>query len=188
MLVGLVAAVLTAVAGTRDWATSSGDPAAIEVAAAASGSDTAPLASALALLALASWGVVLVTRRHLRQVVALVGCAASIGVLVAVVDAFDTAQDDALEALMGQPGVGDTFATSLTAWYYLTGASAAVGAAAFAVAVWRCAGWPAMGSRYDAPSARAGSTASARDGDAGQDVQDGEDMWRALDRGQDPTS
>ena len=41
-------------------------------------------------------------------------------------------------------------------------------------------GWPAMGSRYDAPGARADAE------DAAPDTE--QDMWRALDDGRDPTA
>lgn len=175
VLLGLAGAALTAVAGAREWATSRGDAAGIRVDAGVSGAESAPLVSALALVALAAWGVVLVVRGRLRRVVAAVGLVSALGSLAAVLLAFDRVQDDAVAATVARGATGDTFTTGLSAWYFLAGAGAVLAVAGLAVAVVRAPGWPAMGSRYDAPSVPAR---------ADQD----EDLWRALDEGRDPTS
>jgi len=176
VLLGLSGATLAAVAGTRDWATASGDAAGINVDATVKGSESAPLVAALALVALAAWGVVLVLRGRVRRIVSVVGVLASVGALAAVIGANAGVQNDATDAVMGKGATGDVFVTSLTAWYYLAGFGALVAAFAFVVAVRRAPAWPAMGSRYDAPGAREDSPAAD------------EDMWRALDEGRDPTS
>ena len=124
VLLGLAGAGLAAVAGSRDWATSRGDAAGIRVEASVSGSESQPLVAALALVALASWGVLLVARGWVRRVLAVVGLLASAGALVAVVLGFSAAQDDAVAAAMAQGATGDTFVTSLSAWYYLAGVGA----------------------------------------------------------------
>ena len=175
VLVGLAATVLTAVGATRDWATATGDASGITVDAVATGAESSPLTAALALVALAAWGAVLVLRGRVRRLVAVVGLLAVLGAVVGLVDAFDGAQNDALDALAGQ-GTGDVAAASLTGWYWATGVGGVLAAVAFGVAVARSPGWPAMGSRYDAPSARAEAPTSD------------EDMWRAIDDGRDPTS
>lgn len=176
VLLGVAAGVLAAVAATREWASASGDAAGIKVEAAVTGSETAPLASALALVALAAWGVLLVLRGRMRRAVAVVGALAAAGVVAVVVERFDGAQDDALTAVQDKGATGDAFSSSLTSWYYTAGIAAALVVLAFVVAVLRSPRWPAMGSRYDAPSAR-DRTPAAED-----------DMWRALDEGRDPTS
>lgn len=175
VLAGLAGAGLAAVAGARDWATGTADAAGVPVEATVTGAQAEPLVSALALVALASWGVVLVMRGRLRRLVAAVGLLASAGSLAAVVAGFSAAQQAAEEAATARGATGDVFATSLTAWYYLAGVGAVLTAGAFVVAVIRAPGWPAMGARYDAPAARAEQPAE-------------EDMWRALDEGRDPTS
>lgn len=175
VLGGLAAAGLTAVSATRTWATSRGDAAGLRVDASVTGAESQPLAAALALVALAAWGVVLVLRGSVRRAVAVVGLVASAAALGSVVLAFSTVQDDAVAAAVAQGASGDAFATGLTAWYWLTGVGAPGSAVAFAVAVARAPGWPAMGSRYDAPAARREAPAE-------------EDMWRAMDEGRDPTS
>lgn len=175
VLVGLSGAALAAVAGSREWATSVGDAAGLRVEASVSGADSQPLVASLALVALASWGVLLVVRGRLRRVVAAVGLAAAVGSLVSVAAGFDGVQRDALDAAVARGATGDTFATTLTGWYYAAGVGALLAAGGLAVAVLRAPGWPAMGSRYDAPAARASAPTD-------------EDMWRALDEGHDPTS
>jgi len=147
------------------------------VEASVTGADAQPLVGALALVALAAWGVVLVLRGRARRLVALVGLLASVGALVAVVAGLGTAEEAAIEAAVARGATGDAFRTSLSAWYYLSGVGAVLTAGGLAVAVVRAPGWPAMGSRYDAPSAPAAAAPTTE-----------EDMWRALDEGRDPTS
>jgi len=176
VLAGLGGAALASVAAARDWAESSGANAGVKVHASVTGSDAAPLVLALALVTLAAWGVVLVLRGRARQVVAAVGLVAAVGALVALVDAFDGAQDAAVAAVTARGGTGDTFAASLTGWYWATGIGLAVTALALAVAVRRARTWPALGSRYDAPATRAAAPRTDQD------------LWRALDEGHDPTA
>jgi uncharacterized membrane protein (TIGR02234 family) len=78
--------------------------------------------------------------------------------------------------LGGQP---DTTTTS--AWPALTVAACLVSVAAFVVARRRATGWPEMSSRYDA----AQGPAPGPEGRRG--AQTGADLWKALDRGDDPT-
>lgn len=176
VLLGLASAGLAAVGAGRDWARSEGDAAGVKVTAAASGSDAAPLVLALALVALAAWGVVLVLRGRARQAAALAGAVASAGALVALVVAFGDAQDAALEAVTAQGATGDAFVTSLTAWYWVTGVALTLCLGTLVVAVRKARSWPAMGSRYDAPATRAAAPATDQD------------LWRALDEGHDPTA
>jgi uncharacterized membrane protein (TIGR02234 family) len=179
VVAGLGGATLAAVASGRDWASARGDAAGVEVAAAVAGSDTAPLALALSLVALAAWGAVLVLRGRVRRAVAAVGALAAAGVLATVVGRFDGAQDDALEAVRAAGATGDVTAASLTGWYWTTAVGALLTLVALLVAVVRSPGWPAMGSRYDAPAARREQQQAERSE---------QDLWRALDEGHDPTT
>ncbi len=175
VLVGLAGSALTAVAGAREWATTRASAAGIRVDASVTGAESQPLVSALGLVALASWGVILVSRGRSRRLVAVVGLVASLGALLSVVLGFSAAKDDSVAAAVARGATGESFATSLSVWYYLAGVGALVAIAAFVVAVRRAPRWPAMGSRYDAPAAR-------------PEPATDEDMWRALDEGRDPTS
>ena len=176
VLAGLGAAALTAVAAAQPWARATGDSAGVAVDASADGTDVAPLALALALVALASWGVLLVLRGRARRAVAVVGSLAAAGVLVAVVASFTSAQDTAVTAVQGAGATGDTFTASLTAWYWTAAVAATLSLAALVVAVVRAPAWPAMGSRYDAPTARRPASSAP------------EDLWKAIDEGHDPTA
>lgn len=176
VLAGLAGSALLAVAGGRDWATATGDAAGVKIEAAAKGADSAPLVVALGLVALATWGVLLVVRGRLRRLVAVAGAAAALGALVATALAFDATQTDAVDALRGRGLTGDTATASLTGWYFASLVAAALAATTFLVAVVRAPRWPAMGTRYDAPGARAGQPRTEQD------------LWHALDEGHDPTA
>lgn len=173
---GLAGAGLAAVAASREWASTSADSAGIQVEAAVTGADSQPLVPALALVALAAWGAVLVMRGRARRVVAGIGLLAAAGAALSAVLALSVVQDDAVEAAISRGATGDTFDTALSAWYFLTVLGAVLAAAAFVVAVLRSPRWPEMGAKYDAPTGRPAAPASE------------EDMWRALDEGRDPTS
>ena len=173
VLAGLGATALLTLACGQDWAGAS-DPAHRAVTATVTGSQSAPLAIALALVALASWGVVLVLRRRLRRVVCVVGGSAAAGSLVSVVAAYPHVRSDAAAQLLG--GVRGDSQGSLTVWYAVAVVAAVVTVVSF-VAAWRgCSRWPEMGTRYDAPAARAEAPTNEQD------------LWRALDAGVDPTS
>ncbi len=195
--VGLLGGALAAVGASREWASSAGDAAGVAVSGSVTGSDAAPLVLALSLVALAAWGVVLVLRGRSRQVGALVGALAAAGALVALVAARATTQDAAVEAAQAAGATGDTFTSSLSAWYYATAVGAALTLAALVVAVAKARTWPAMGSRYDAPGASAGTaaprrtaaggTAASADGAGATAQPDDRELWKALDEGHDPT-
>lgn len=175
VLAGLAAAALAAVASGKDWARASGDAAGVHVAAAAKGSQSAPLAVALSLVALAAWGVVLVVRGRVRRAVAAVGVLATAGVLGAAATSLSRARHDAVLAVQGKGATGAVTDVHLTGWYVAALVAAVLALATFVVAFRRAPGWPAMGSRYDAPGTR-----------QQQPVTD-QDLWRALDEGHDPT-
>ena len=180
VLAGLAGATLASVAAARDWAHASGRASGVAVTAAAKGSESAPLALALGLVALAAWGVVLVVRTRTRRVVSALGALASAGLLAATVVAFARAQDDAVRALSERGVTGDVLKASLTGWYWATLVGGVLALVAFAAALWLAPGWPAMGTRYDAPATRAAQEEAAPASE--------QDMWRALDDGRDPTA
>jgi uncharacterized membrane protein (TIGR02234 family) len=181
-IVGIAASAMTAVAAARDWATASGSAAGVHVTASVKGSATAPLAISLALVALAAWGVVLVLRGRVRRAVAVVGVLAAAGVAVTTLMSLGRIRDDAAAAVAAKGGTGHQVATSLTGWYGVCLVAAVVSLVAFVVAVVTAPGWPAMGSRYDAP------TAGATDPHQRAEPATEQEMWRALDEGHDPTT
>lgn len=178
VLGGLAAATLTAVAAAQDWGRATGDNAGVTATGRADGAETAPLALALALVALASWGVLLVLRGRVRRLAAVVGLLAAAGVVAAVVAAYGDVPDAAREAARAAGATSEEFTTSLTGWYWVALVAAVLSLAALVVAVLRAPGWPAMGSRYDSPAAREAAATPRTD----------EDLWKAMDEGRDPTA
>jgi uncharacterized membrane protein (TIGR02234 family) len=150
------------------------------------GSDAAPLALALALVVLAGWGVILVSRTAARRIAAVIGLVATAGVLVVVVTQFSDTHGPAARALAAL-GATDVAAVSHQPWYWITGVAALAQMVVLAVAFRVAATWPTMSSRYDAPAERrddAISDATLPDDDELADLQ----LWKALDEGRDPTT
>jgi len=172
VLLGLASAGLTALAANRAWARAE-----VSASLPVPPDDTSasmPLVGALALVVLAGWGVVLVTRGRLRRIVALLGAAAALGALVVTLIGLSTTADAVRDDLV-LVGVQDAV-VARTAWAWLAVAAALASVATTAAAVRLVPRWPEMGSRYDAP----GATAEPADPTS-------LDLWKALDAGRDPT-
>lgn len=118
------------------------------------------LALTLGLVLLACWGVLLVTRRVVRRLVAGLALLTSLGLCGVVVSAW-----------LRTPPV--------TGWFWAGAAASAVAVATTALAVAWCPQWPEMGARYDAP----GSEPAPPSED-----QSSLDLWKSLDEGRDPTA
>jgi uncharacterized membrane protein (TIGR02234 family) len=136
-----------------------------------------PLAGAFGLVMLACWGVVLVTRRVTRRILAALAAVASAGVLVTVVVEGFAKRDD-VEIELHAP-------IEYTGWFWLA-LVASVPALLAAVAAFRLAPeWPEMGSRYDAPTGR--DAATTHDTDTPVEERTSLDLWKSMDEGEDPT-
>jgi uncharacterized membrane protein (TIGR02234 family) len=187
-VLGLAGAGLAAVSSAQGWARAEATVPAVRVVEAR-GSDVAPVALPLALVALAAWGAVLVLRRRGRRVVSAVGLLAALGVAAAVVVRLDDAAGTARQLVTGGAGRADVTA-DVTTWPYLAVTGAALAALAFVVALRAAPGWPEMSSRYDAPAgdpaADPGAGPAARSG-SGSGVTPSE-LWKAMDEGRDPTA
>ena len=116
VLAGLGGAALAAVAASRTWAEVSGTAAGVRVTAEVTGSEAAPLALALSLVALAAWGVVLVLRGAVRRVLAVVAAAAAAGVVWTVVSSGQPLRSAAGDAVLAAGGTGGGVTTDHTAW------------------------------------------------------------------------
>ncbi len=198
LLVGAGGAALAAVAAVRDWARASGDAAGAPVAGLAPGGNVAPLALALSLVALAAWGAVLVLHGRVRRAVSALGLLASAGALSAALVGVGSATGTAAQAARDAGASAGSVSASLTAWSWMCALGAVLTTLAFALAVVWVGHWPQMSSRYDAPQAAprpraladAGESAASRDASGGPGAAGDEDreLWRALDRGHDPTA
>lgn len=149
-----------------------------------------PLAGALALVVLAAWGVLLVTRGVVRRVVAVLAALASAGI-VAVVGIGGFAQDDqAARDLAVRLGLNaEVVQVERSPWLWITLVAGVIAFAAAVVAVRDVRSWPEMGTRYDAPTGRS-TTASAAQGSRSEDLEEQQniDLWKSLDEGTDPTA
>lgn len=191
VLLGLGAAGLAAVAGTKPWVTGrSGSVDAEADTGSAMGSALSlesaresPLAAALALVVLACWGVLLVTRGRVRRAVAGLAVVAAAGLLVVTVEGFWSLPAKLADALVAVSGV-DTVSTGFTAWYAaaITATLASVAVTVAAVVLVRH--WPEMGTRYDAPIGAKGAGASVSESAPTENI----DIWKAMDEGRDPTA
>ena len=187
VLVGLAASGATALAGSRDAVRpvldDGGAGGSITLTGLQLGEGLSlPVVGALGLVALAAWGVVLVTRGGVRRLVAAVAALAAAGALVAGLTGLVGLRERTAEALAagGESGTGQP-----TAWFVLGVLAALLATAAGVAAVRLAPRWPEMGSRYDAPtSEQASGPASGGAGGAERP----EDLWRAIGEGHDPTA
>lgn len=146
------------------------------------------MALALTLVALAGWGVILVSRTRSRRIAAAIGVAAMLGVLIVVVTAWPEA-DEVAKRVVGERSGDSVLGVSHRPWYWITGL-AGVAQVVLLLAAFRDApSWPTMSSRYDAPTSnRDASEASTAPGAAPEAEQLPDlELWKALDEGRDPT-
>ena len=119
VLLGLVGAALAAVAGGKPWVsgrsgafdTSAEDNQATVSTLSANGAGESPLALALALVVLACWGVVLVTRGRFRRAVTVLALVASLGLVAATVEGYWSLPSKLADALQELSGA-DTASTA----------------------------------------------------------------------------
>ena len=177
VLVGLAAAALTAVAAAKPWAQLTGTTI---VPHSVAESGRSPLAGALALVLLATWGVVLVTRGRVRRAVATLGLLAALGVLVCVIAGTLHMTGDLQDAVKQSPHTGAAVDAARTGWLWVAGVGALLSTVATAAAVLWSPAWPAMSQKYDAPG-------GAPDTPVAPESADSLDLWKSMDEGHDPT-
>lgn len=149
-----------------------------------------PLAGALALVVLAAWGVLLVTRGVVRRVVAVLAALASAGIAAVVGIGGFVQHDQAARDLAVRLGLNaEVVQVERTPWLWITLVAGVVAFAAAVVAVRDVRSWPEMGTRYDAPTRRS-STATPAAGTAPEHLEEQQniDLWKSLDEGTDPTA
>lgn len=189
VLLGLGSAALAAVAGNKPWTeayNAGGDcgsyPADLSMLDLAK---DAPLAGALALAMLSTWGVILVTRGLVRRLMAVLAVAGSIGFLAATWDARTSLKAAALDDVVERfgPPVGGCQAASIhmNDWWPAALLAGLLALMAALLAALLAPYWPEMGSKYDAPSAGTPVTAVPLE------QQSSADLWKSLDAGHDPT-
>ncbi|MQS11794.1 TIGR02234 family membrane protein [Streptomyces kaniharaensis] len=174
LLLTVLSAVLVLTAAGRDWA--SGRAGTLEVSV--TGGRISELPGGLALVGLAAAVAVFAVRGAGRVAVGVLTLLAGLGAAAAAVaGASDTTALDA-EAARKLALAGST-ATEVghSGWPWVAVAGGALLALAGLLTLRFGRRWPAMGSRYEAPT----RTAPAKTDTAA-------DLWKALDRGEDPTA
>ncbi|MBZ5733376.1 Trp biosynthesis-associated membrane protein [Nocardioides sp. TRM66260-LWL] len=187
VLLGLASGTLVAVAGSKPWVTPVGGDGETRALASflATGADRGelPVATSLALVVLACWGVVLVTRGRVRRAVTVLGAVAAAGTVVAVVDAWLRLADRVREDVGA--AMGEAVSTQHTAWSYAGSVGVVVMLLTTLVAVRSVGSWPEMGTRYDTPT---GAPAGEQTAAAPPEERSNLELWRSIDAGDDPTA
>lgn len=185
LLLGAAGAALTLLTAGKTWAHGTARYAEGSVPLAVSGSDVTGVPGALALVGLAALVAVFAVRGVTRSVVSglLVLCGAGI-VTAALTEGPGPALSAAARAattLTSTTVVGE----SSTTWPWAAAAGGALLLAAGVLALLRGRHWPGMSNRYD----RDGATGlpSRKPRAAASDPDRPEELWKALDRGEDPT-
>lgn len=182
VLLGLASAGLAAVAAGKPWIhAKAGSVDTSDASTVALGSirgAESPLTAALALVVLACWGVVLVTRGGVRRAIAWLGALAAIATFVVAVLGPRTLTDPLVEKVRDLSGQSDV-AHQTTAWFVVAVLSAAVSVVMTCLGARFVGSWPAMGSKYDRPGSGSAATGEPRTN---------LELWKALDEGEDPTA
>lgn len=159
------------------------------------GAQADPLVGAMALVVMAAAVAVLAAARWLRLVVGVVVVVAAVTGAVAGATAGSALDAALLAAVRQSPSMtGDTAAQQQlaqgadpTAWRWITLALLVLSVAVGVAIVLYGRRWPVMGRRYEAPALdEPGPRASSPAAETPTDSET--DLWRALDRGEDPTA
>ncbi|WP_371496408.1 TIGR02234 family membrane protein [Kitasatospora sp. NBC_00374] len=181
LLLTALGAVLVLTAVGRTWARGAVtglDGGRLEISA--TGSTLTGLPGGLALVALAAAVAVFAVRGRARAAVGVLTVLAGLGAAAgAVLGATDTAGLHAEAARKLALADAQAQQISHSGWPWVALAGGVLLALAGALTVRSGRHWPAMGARYDAPTRKASAVPRAADSPA--------DLWKALDRGEDPT-
>jgi uncharacterized membrane protein (TIGR02234 family) len=179
---GALGAAVALLATRQEWSEGTATVAGGDFPLTAKGSDVTGVPASLAIVGLAALVAVFAVRKAGRMLVAALLTLSGAGIVAAaLLGASDSAALDEQAARAS----GDTSATvhalSHTAWPYVAVAGGALILLAGLLALWYGRSWPAMSGRYE----RDGAPRVRRK--AVVDPDRPEDIWKALDRGEDPT-
>ena len=173
---GLLAGAVVTLAVGRAWASARVRlPGLPTSTVSVTGSDVVPVVSALGVVIVAGAVATVAVRGLGRRLCGLVVAGAGIVVVVAVVGAEPAVLAQLEDRLVGAAGASPRGAAevAVSLWRWLCCGGGALAAAFGLLVCWRGSAWPGLGARYAAPAA------------PGTDPDT--DLWRALDRGDDPT-
>lgn len=188
LLSGALGAAVVLLAGGRTWARGAAQVASGSLTRSASGQDITSLPGALAIVGLAALVAVFAVRRTGRIVVASVLALCGVGTVVSsVLGASDTG---ALEKKAADTtGLAHTaiHGVSHTAWPWVAMAGGVLLLCAGLLALLYGRHWPAMSGRYERPGQARPATPRRNRPRPTADPDRPEELWKALDRGEDPT-
>jgi uncharacterized membrane protein (TIGR02234 family) len=176
---GLAAATICLVASTKPWLEIGNASGEVSSAVLNGVTEAPPLASSLSLVLVASWGALLVTRGRFRRMVAMLAVVAAVGLAVVVIR-FATGGADDARGTLADLGAGQAD-ISVSAWCWAALAAAIGSTLVSSLAVKIAPSWPEMSRRYDAPERNVSD-------DGVTDMTSTIDVWKALDKGKDPTA
>lgn len=187
LLGGATGATLILIAAGQTWAEGTASFGEGTIPLQATGSDVTGLPSALALVGLAALVAVFAVRRGGRRAVATLLALCGLGVTVsALMSGGDTEALDE-QAAEGTGLVGSTAdQVSHSGWLYVAALGGLLLLLAGVLALRFGGSWPAMGGRYERAGG-AGRTPATRRAPRASRAEEPEELWKALDRGEDPT-
>lgn len=184
LLLGAAGATVVLLASGQIWAEGKAAAGGGALALSAEGQDVTGLPAALAIVGLAALVAVFAVRGAGRLAVAGLLALSGLG---AAVSAYLGASDSAALDEKAAQSTGDSSATiealSHTAWPYVTAAGGLLILLAGLLALRFGSRWPTMSGRYE----RDGTPRPRKPRRAAPDPDRPEELWKALDRGEDPT-
>ncbi|MCX5196741.1 TIGR02234 family membrane protein [Streptomyces sp. NBC_00249] len=182
LLLGALGATVVLLASGRVWARGSAAVGGGSLPLTADGRAVTGLPAALAIVGLAALVAVFAVRGRSRLLVSGLLALSGLGAALAAVAAADDRRAlDERAATATADTAARVVELSHTAWPYVTASGAVLILLAGLLALRFGRSWPAMGGRYE----RDGSPRTRRP--AAVDPDRPEDLWKALDRGEDPT-
>ncbi|MCX5556934.1 TIGR02234 family membrane protein [Streptomyces sp. NBC_00038] len=182
LLSGALGAAVALLATRQNWSAGTATVAGGDFPLTASGSDVTGVPAALAIVGLAALVAVFAVRRSGRFLVSALLALSGAGIVVAaVLGAGDSSALDEKAAAASGDTAATAAALSHTAWPYVAAAGGALILLAGLLALRYGRLWPAMSGRYERDGAPRPRKAKPVDPDRPEDI------WKALDRGEDPT-
>ncbi|MER7761898.1 TIGR02234 family membrane protein [Streptomyces sp. NPDC097619] len=182
LLLGALGATVVLLASGRTWARGTAAAGGGNLPLSADGTAVTGVPAALAIVGLAALVAVFAVRGPGRLAVSgLLALSGAGAVAAALAGASDSSALDAEAARTTADAAATAGALAHTAWPYVTAAGGLLILLAGLLALRFGRTWPAMGGRYE----RGG--ANGRKAPARVDPDRPEDLWKALDRGEDPT-
>ncbi|MFI1720128.1 TIGR02234 family membrane protein [Streptomyces sp. NPDC020489] len=183
LLSGALGAAVALLATRQQWSEGTATVAGGDFPLTARGSDVTGVPAALAIVGLAALVAVFAVRRAGRLAVAGLLALSGAGIVAAsLLGASDSSALDEQAAKASGDASATVGALSHTAWPYVAAVGGALILLAGLLALRYGRLWPAMSGRYE----RNGAPRPARRPKAA-DPDRPEEMWKALDRGEDPT-